>query len=124
LAKKNNNILGAWLFIIGIVIALGIGILTATKTATEISTILASILVILGFIVGFTNVMSKDINRFLISVAVLAIISFAGGASGLGNIKYIGIYVLSMFAALFTFIIPAAITVALKEVWNVAYRKP
>lgn len=124
MAKGKNNKMGAWAFIIGVIIALIIGLLNPTKTAADLSVWLISVLVILGLIVGFLNVATKDTGKFLIAITVLAILSFVGGAAGLGNVQFIGAYLVSIFASIMALIIPAGIVVGLKEVWYIAYTKP
>ena len=72
--RSKENSLGAWAFLIGVVLALAAGILSFG----ELSQLMLAVLVILGVIVGFINVSSKDVNTFLMAALSLVIVSFAG----------------------------------------------
>ena len=108
---------GDYSFIIGVVIAIVLG-LVSLGTATPW---LASLLVVLGLIVGFLNVVGKETRDFLLVAAVLIIATSMGGASGtLGGVKYIGQYLTGVFTQVLAFVVPATVVVALKDIWALA----
>ncbi|KKK85202.1 hypothetical protein LCGC14_2775670, partial [marine sediment metagenome] len=92
--SKENSI-GAWAFLIGVVLAIIIGISTSffsIPSLKEYSLIIYAILVILGLIVGFTiNVSKKDAQSFLISGAILVVVSKFGMESVIGSLLGIGV---------------------------------
>jgi len=123
--KSKENSLGAWAFLIGVILAIVIGLSTSLisiPTLTKYSSSIYAILVILGLIVGFVNVKSKDSQTFLIAGAVLIIASKFGMDAVTGSLIGIGIgnIVTSVFAALLALFVPATIIVALKTVFGIA----
>ena len=124
IAKENS--IGAWAFLIGVILAVLIGISTSffsIPSLKEYSSIIYSILVILGLIVGFSiNVSRKDAQSFLITGAILVIVSKFGMESVLGSLLGIGVgnIVSSTFAALLALFVPATIVVALKTLFGLA----
>ncbi len=124
--KSRENEIGAWSFLIGVVLAIVIGLATAFISYDNIQALSSPIyafLVILGLIIGFWNVPSgKDSQKFLIAGAVLVIVSKFGMESVTGSLIGIGIgdAVSSVFGALLVLFVPATIVVALKNVFSVA----
>ncbi|HZX44107.1 MAG TPA: hypothetical protein VFF28_00335 [Candidatus Nanoarchaeia archaeon] len=107
---------GNYSFIIGVVIAIVLGIVSLGSVAVW----LASVLVILGLVVGFLNVTGKETKDFLYVTAVLVIAAGIGGASStLGSVQYIGQYLNGVFTQVLAFIVPATVVVALKEIWAI-----
>ena len=123
--KSKENSLGAWAFLIGVILAIIIGLSTSLisiPTLTTYSSSIYAILVILGIIVGFINVTSKDSQTFLIAGAILIIASKFGMESVTGSLIGIGVgnIVTSIFGALLALFVPATIIVALKTVFGIA----
>ena len=123
--RAKENLFGAWAFLIGVVLALAVGILSAGLG--QLSGIILALLVILGLIVGFgfINVSPKDINTFLFATVSLVIVSFAG-AEGITGIRLlnidIGNMVSSTLGALLVMLVPATIVVAIKSLFSVAQK--
>lgn len=116
---KGTNLLakvGSWAFIIGVIVALIVGIFSA-GTANAVTT---SVLIVLGLIVGFLNVTGRETTPFLLAAVSLVIVSSLGG-SKLGMIPTIGATLEGTLGALMTFVIPATIIVALKAIWALAH---
>lgn len=108
---------GNWAFIVGVVLAIILGLFSA-YIPVYIETI-TYIMVILGLIVGFYNIAQKEAVNFLIAaIALLAV-----GATGLKALPVIGIYLDGILTQIAVFVAPAAIIVALKAVYELAYRK-
>jgi len=123
--KSKENTIGAWTFLIGVILAIGIGIFTTLlpiPALIEYSPEIYGILVLIGLIVGFLNVTGKESQTFLIAGAVLVIVSKFGLESVTGTIIGIGIgdAVASVFGALIALFAPATIIVALKTVFSIA----
>jgi len=104
---------------VGVIIAVILGLFSAYITG-QISAILVSLLVLLGLIVGFLNVAGKDTKEFLVVGAILAIVTYVGGAANLGMIQYIGSYLVAIFNYIMAFVVPAIIVVALKDIVKIA----
>ena len=124
--SKENSV-GARAFLIGVILAVVIGISTSSllplSALTKYSAQIYAILVILGIFVGFSiRVTGKDSQTFLIAGTILVIVSKFGMDSVTGSLIGIGVgdVVSSTFAALLTLFVPATIIVALKTVFNIA----
>ncbi len=114
MAKKtavNKNIIGSWAFLIGVIIAIIVGLVGPVAT----NQIVISILVILGLIVGFLNITSKEVMNFLIVGAVLVIVSAFGR-----NVLSIIPAIASVLDAILALVVPAMVVVALKAVFALA----
>jgi len=124
--KSKENEFGAWAFLGGVILAVLIGVITVLIPIPALTTYSAEIygiLVILGIIIGFWNVPTgKDSQTFLISGAILVIVSKFGMESVTGSLIGIGIgdLVSSVFGALLVLFVPATIIVALKSVFSIA----
>ncbi len=106
---------GNYSFIIGVIIAIVLGIVSLGAATPW----LASLLVILGLIVGFLNVVGKETKEFLVIAAVLIIAAAMGGAAAtLGGVEVIGAYLQGIFTQLLAFVVPATVVVALKDIWR------
>lgn len=124
--KSHENFVGAWIFATGVILAVIIGVaatffIPISKIAMYSSPIYA-VLVILGLIVGIKlNVSGKDSQTFLISSAVLVIVSKFGMESVTGSLIGIGVgdLVSSVFGALLVLFVPATIIVALKTLFSI-----
>jgi ATP synthase protein I len=107
--------IGHYSFIIGVILALVLGL--ASPYLGDANIWLSSLLVVLGLIVGFLNVTGKETREFLLVSAVLIITAFAGNASAmLGEVNIIGSYISSIFSQFLAFIVPATIIVGLKDI--------
>ncbi len=118
MAKKPTGSLGSLLFLVGAVVAVIAGLISPGG----VSTTLTSVLIILGIVVGFLNVTLKEENSFLLATVSLVIVSALGGAV-LSQVAVVGVYLEGMLLGILTFVIPAAIIVALKAVYSLAASK-
>ena len=123
--RSKENSVGAWAFLIGVILALVIGTSTTLipiPALTAYSAQIYAILSILGLFVGFMNVTGKESQVFMLAGAVLVIVSKFGMESVTGSLIGIGIgeTVSSIFAALLVLFVPATIVVALKTVFSIA----
>lgn len=125
--KARENSVSAWIFFAGVILAISIGILsTIFFNISEIknySSAIYAVLVIMGIIVGFSiNAQGRDAQTFLITGAILVLVSKFGMESVTGSLIGIGVgdMVASTFGALLTLFVPATIIVALKVVFGLA----
>jgi hypothetical protein len=124
--KSKENSIGAWAFLIGVILAVAIGLFTKLipiPALTKYSSFIYLILVILGIIVGASiNVTGGNSQTFLITGTVIVIVSRFGMESAIGSLIGIGLgdTVSSTFAALLALFVPATIIVAIKTVFGIA----
>ncbi len=112
MAKVNRgNMIGAWTFLIGVVLAIIFGLFG------EINEVIAWILVLVGLIAGFLNIADDEAEPFLMSGAVL-IIAAAFGSQTVEVIPILG----SILNALLLIFVPATIIVAIRNVFGLARR--
>lgn len=116
MAKGNNNLIGSWAFLIGVILALIIGLFGSNISGTSSQAMLIA-LIIIGLIVGFLNITSTESAPFLMSGAVLIIAS----ALGQGVMQPVPV-VNSILDALLALFVPATILVAVKNVFVLARR--
>ena len=118
MAKESNLLakVGSWAFIIGVIIALIVGIFSPGGGA-----IVTTVLIILGLIVGFLNVTGRETTPFLLATIALVIVAEFGGNVFAGMNNVVGDTLASVLAALMVFVIPATIIVALKAIWALAH---
>ena len=117
--KSRENLIGAWAFFIGIVLAVAVGIFVRAKT----DPLILGILALLGIVVGFF-VSQNDVKSFLFASVSLVIVSFAGiqGVvldAAIRGVE-IGKMVSSVLAALLVLFVPATIVVSIKTVFSIA----
>ncbi len=125
--KSKENSIGAWAFLIGVILAVIIGVLASfisVSSLTKIySSVLYGILVVIGLIVGFSITSTrKDSYNFMIAGTILVIVSKFGMESVIGTLIGLGIgtTVSSTFSALLALFVPATIVVAIKTVFGLA----
>jgi xanthosine utilization system XapX-like protein len=123
IAKENS--VGAWAFLIAVILAIAVGILTSFISIPELtkySKAIYFILVILGIMVGSSiRTNNKDSQAFLAAGTIIVIVSKFGMESVISSLIGIGAgdLVSSIFASLLTIFVPATIIVALKTVFGV-----
>jgi len=124
--RSKENSIGAWAFLIGVILAIIIGLLAwliPVSSITKYSSFIYLVLVILGIIIGASiNVTGKDSQTFLITGAVIVLVSRFGMESVRGSLIGIGAgeTVASIFASLLALFVPATVIVALKSVFGLA----
>jgi hypothetical protein len=78
--------------------------------------ILVTTLVILGTLVGLFNLTAKETVPFLVACVALML----AGIVNLGLIPGVGLYLRSILSNIVVFVVPGAIIVGLKSIWNLA----
>ena len=122
--KARENSIGAWAFLLGVILAVAIGFSTILlpNSLTQYNAQIYAVLVILGVFVGYFNIRASESQTFLWAGVVLVIVSRFGMDSVTGSLLGIGIgpTVTSIFGALLALFVPATIVVALKTVFSIA----
>lgn len=107
--RHGANLLGSWSFLIGVILALVFGLIG------NLSPGITYVLVVLGLIIGLLNIAVDEVSPFLMSGAVLVIVSTLGQ----GVVSTIPIFYVTLQALTMLFV-PATIIVALKHVFSLA----
>ena len=123
--KSHENSTGAWSFLIGVILALVIGLFTTLlpiPALVDYSAYIYGILLVLGFVVGYMISSGKDSQTFLIAGTVIVIVGRFGMDSVSGSLIGIGIgdTLKTTFSALLALFVPATIIVALKTLFSIS----
>ena len=124
--RSKENSAGAWAFFMGVILAVVIGLSTLLipfPTLRKYSSFIYLALVVLGIVVGASiNVTGKDSQTFLVTGAIIVIVSRFGMESVSSSLIGIGAgdTASSIFASLLALFVPATIIVALKSVFGLA----
>ena len=108
MAKKSGNLLGAWAFLVGVILAIVFAFVPMT-------TPIAITLFALGVLIGLLNIMDKEIQPFLLAAVALVIVSAFGG-SALASVRYAP----ELLGNMLLLFVPATIIVALRSVFAIA----
>jgi hypothetical protein len=117
--RSHENLIGAWAFLIGVVLAVTVGL----AASSLIGPVILGILAFFGLLVGYF-VAEKDVQTFLLASVSLVIVSYTGISglvlgseiSGLN----IGKLISSVLQALLALFVPATIVVAIKTVFSIS----
>jgi hypothetical protein len=119
--------IGSWLFLLGILIAVIVGIILGANEAwlTGYTATISIVLAVLGFLVGVLSffavgsITAERVPTFLIGALMLVGIGATAGASTLfEDIVYIGPYFQWIAAMIAVFIAPAAGLLAIRAIWD------
>jgi hypothetical protein len=110
--RAKNNVLGAWAFLIGVVLAVVAGFVPAVELTQGLW---AGVFVALGIIIGLLNITSNEVKDFMLAGTVLIVVSSLSGFA-YRALPYVG----DIIRALVVLFTPATIVVALKVVFTEA----
>lgn len=110
--------IGEWSFIIGVLIAVIIGLFAGNLRGNALGDWLPLLLVVLGLIVGLLNVTEKETTPFLVAAGALLVTGLVGDT--LNTIPTIGPSLEGVVKQIGVFVAPAAIVVALKAIQSLA----
>lgn len=113
--------IGAYSFLIGVIIAVIAGI--AGSAIAVYAGAIGLILVILGLIVGFLNITDKETMPFLVAAVALMVAGSANLMIINTVIPMLGTVLQAILANIVVFIAPAAIIVGLKAIIAMAKNK-
>ena len=116
--------IGSWLFLIGILIAVVVGIIFAANEAwlADYSATISTLLAVLGFVVGILsflavgNITKERVPTFLI--AALMLVGIGASAPFFTNIELVGPYFTWIAGMLAAFVAPAAGLLAIRAIWD------
>jgi hypothetical protein len=115
--------LGSWLFLLGILLAVIVGLLVGANVYTDTNGYAALVLALLGFIVGILSffavgtITRDEVPTFLI--AALLLIGIGAASTLLTKVALIGQYLYWIAVMFSVFIAPAAILLAIRAVWDI-----
>lgn len=117
--RSRENLFGAWAFLIGVILAIVVGIFAQSNINPFILGILACLGIILGFFVA-----EKDIHTFLLASVSLVVVSNMGISglvlgSAVSGVA-IGKMISSILQTLLALFVPATIVVALKSLFSIS----
>lgn len=122
--KSRENSIGAWAFLIGVILTIMVGIFARGST----NPIILIMIIILGLILGYF-VVEHNAQTFLIASVAILLASFTGIQGFATNVSLTGITVsgigigkimASVLSALLFLFVPATIVVALKTIFSTA----
>ncbi len=114
MAKKKGNTLGAWAFLIGVIVAVVFAFI-------PIAAWVYWVLLIIGIVIGLLNIADVEAQPFLIAGAILVIVAYFGG--GVFAAEKLGVdFISNILNNLLLLFVPATIIVALKSVFSLARR--
>jgi hypothetical protein len=121
MVRSKENLIGAYSFLVGVVLAVLVGILQQSLSIAKTNSLPYAILVLLGIILGFCNFNDKDSLTFLIASLSLVIVS-GFGQTALVYVATVPILssLSSVLSALMVMFVPATIIVALKTVFSIS----
>jgi hypothetical protein len=111
--KTGGNLLGAWAFLIGVILAVIFGFVTAQLWVVWT-------LVVLGIVIGLLNIGDAEVQPFLMAGVILVIVSAFGG-NVFAGLKIANItFLTNILQNMLVLFVPATIIVALKSVFSIA----
>jgi hypothetical protein len=109
--KMKESAVGKWSFILGIILAVLVGLV-----AVPYSALTAVILMVLGLIVGFLNIETKETTNYLVAAIALLII----GIGGVNAMDILGVtvydWVQGILSNFIAFVGASAFVVAVKSI--------
>ncbi|MCK4649935.1 hypothetical protein KAT36_01755 [Candidatus Pacearchaeota archaeon] len=120
MVRSKENLVGAYAFLIGVVLAVIFGLFN--ESLEQAGGLFYSALVLIGLVVGFMNTSDRDSGTFLLASVSLVIVA----ALGMEPLKYIALNNLvvdslrNVLGSLLLLFVPATIIVALKSVFAMA----
>jgi len=120
---------GSWLFLVGILIAVIVGLITGAAIWTDTAGYVTLMLAILGFVVGVLtffavgNITPEKVPTFLLGALLLVGIGTAGSTNWFAELNIIGPYFTSIAGMLAIFVAPAAGILAIRAVWDAGKTK-
>jgi hypothetical protein len=114
--------IGSWLFLLGILIAVIVGLLSGGNIWTDTSGYVNIVLAVLGFIVGILSffavgtITQEKVPTFLI--AALILVGIGATATWFENLSLIGDLYMGIAGTIAIFAAPAAGLLAIRAIWD------
>lgn len=120
--RAREGVISAWVFLLGVILALAGGIVLSF--GYSVNPIILGILAILGLISGFfVQVQENNGTRFLMVVVSLVLVSFAG-QQGTSTVSFgdlaIGTIIAYTLTGLLILLVPATIVVAIRTLFSLS----
>ena len=123
--------IGSWLFLIGILIAVIVGLIVGANWYSDANSYVAGLLAVLGFIVGLLSffamgsITHEKVPTFLIAALILIGIGATAEAmqSSYGQLSIIGDLYFGIATMLAVFAAPAAGLLAIRAIWDAGKSK-
>ena len=119
--------IGSWLFLIGILVAVVIGLVFGAELWTDTNGYITLLLAALGFIVGVLsffavgNISQEKVPTFLI--AALMLVGIGATSTWFKDLELIGPYFEHIAGMLAVFVAPAAGILAIRAIWDAGKTK-
>lgn len=107
--RTKENTIGKWAFLVGMILAVVLGLIGQLTSGWIF------VLVFIGLIVGLLNIAEKEVGAFLMSGAVLILVSALGE-----NVLDVSPLLSNILQAILAIFVPATIIVAIKNVFSLA----
>ena len=111
-----SHVLGSWSFLVGLILAILLGLGFTGMYQTQV----LWAVFLLGIVVGLLNITAKEVTPFLVSGAVLVLVSSLGVQVGVFDA--VAPVVANILRGILTLFVPATIIVALRSVFVLARR--
>jgi len=114
--------IASWIFLIGVLIAVIVGLITGANVWTDTTGYVNIILAVLGFLVGILsffaigNITSEKVPTFLI--AALILVGIGATATYFQELQLIGNLYMGIASTLAVFAAPAAGILAIRAIWD------
>jgi len=114
--KIRRNIIGSWSFLIGLVLAMVLGL----GLGGIYQNTLLWVVFLLGIVVGLLNITATEVGAFLTGGTILVLVSFLGIQVGI--FEGVAAIISNILKGILTLFVPATIIVALRSVFVLAER--
>jgi len=113
-SRMPSHLIGSWSFLVGIILAIILGL--GYGGAFQATMVWAVFL--LGIIVGLLNVTHNEAGHFMMSGAILVLVSFLGVE--IGVFKFVAPVIANILKAILTLFVPATLIVVLKSLFSIS----
>jgi len=122
MVKSRENLIGAYAFLVGVILAVILGLFQKSIGTGTASNFAYALLVFLGILIGYLSVEDRDSSTFLLASLALVIVGGFGNSTlmFISNISPILDKLLDVLSTLLVMFVPATIVAALKMVFAVA----
>ncbi len=116
--------IGSWLFLVGILVAVIVGLIVGASWYTDANLYVAGLLAVLGFVVGLLSffamgsITHEKVPTFLIGALTLVLIGALSSTWSFGEWQGLAPYLTGITQYLAIFAAPAAGILAIRAIWD------